>query len=431
MTRSHTLWPLALAIVLIATVPSRTATSQKLEVAVKDRANAYASLAANGHFAAMAWGASAKEATDIYVAVSRDGGRAFGAPTRVAGDARLAGEQPPRVALVPRAGRAPSIVVVWTANASAGTRLLSSRSDDEGRTFSTPASLPGSDAGGNRGWESIATTGPGDVVALWLDHRETASGRRSGAPMNHAEHQHLESGQPPSDGVARAQLSKLWFARLGGAESPKALTGGVCYCCKTTIATDSSGAIYAAWRHVYDGNIRDIAFTRSSDNGRSFTPPLRVSDDNWVLDGCPENGPAMVVDQARRIHIVWPTLVPGATRTSEPTLALFYAMSVDGKRFSARQRIPTDGVPRHPQMIVAPSGELIVAWDEQARGTRNIAVARGSIDGKGVARFVRLPAGDSTRAEYPVLASAGDTTLVAWTSGSVGQTVLRVERLMN
>ena len=49
--------------------------------------------------------------------------------------------------------------------------------------------------------------------------------------MNHAEHQHLESGQRPSDGVARAQLSKLWFARLGHTESAKALTGGVCYCC--------------------------------------------------------------------------------------------------------------------------------------------------------------------------------------------------------
>jgi hypothetical protein len=212
-------------------------------------------------------------------------------------------------------------------------------------------------------------------------------------------------------------------------ESPKALTGGVCYCCKTTIATDSSGAIYAAWRHVYDGNVRDIAFTRSSDNGRSFAPPLRVSDDNWVLDGCPENGPTMVVDEARRIHIVWPTLVPGARPTSEPTLALFYAMSADGKQFTARQRIPTDGVPRHPQMIVAPTGELIVAWDEQAKGTRRVALARGSVDGKGVARFVKLPIGDSTRAEYPVLASVGDTTLVAWTSGSVGQTVLRVERV--
>jgi hypothetical protein len=415
----------------MATTASRTATNQTLDIAVKDRANAYASLAASGPFAAIAWGATAKEATDIYVAVSRDGGRIFGAATRVAGDARLAGEQPPRIALIPRAGRTPSIVVMWTANGSAGTRLLSSRSEDEGRTFAAPVSLPGSDAGGNRGWESIATNSAGDVVALWLDHRESSSGQRTGAPMNHAEHQHLESGQRPSDGVARAQLSKLWFARLDGADSPKAVTGGVCYCCKTTIATDSNGAIYAAWRHVYDGNIRDIAFTKSVDNGRSFAPPLRVSDDNWVLDGCPENGPAMVVDGAKRIHIVWPTLVPGPTKTSEPTLALFYAASSDGKRFTPRQRIPTEGVPRHPQMIVGSNGSLMVAWDEQAKGTRRIALARGSVDAGGAANFTKLAVGDGARAEYPVLAAAGGSTLVAWTSGSVGQTVLRVERVGN
>jgi hypothetical protein len=231
--------------------------------------------------------------------------------------------------------------------------------------------------------------------------------------------------------VARAQLSKLWFARLGGVGSPKAITGGVCYCCKTAIATDSTGAIYAAWRHVYNGNIRDIAFTKSSDDGRSFAPPLRVSDDNWVLDGCPENGPSMVVDDSKRIHIAWPTLVPSATRNGEPTLALFYAMSVDGKRFTARQRIPTEGVPRHPQMVVAANGSLIVVWDEQAKGTRRIALARGSIDASGVARFVKQPIGDGVRAEYPALAVTTEGTLVAWTSGSVGQTVLRMERIAN
>jgi hypothetical protein len=431
MNRTHQAWPLVLAIVVTATVSSRSATTQKIDIAVRERANAYASLAASGQVAAIVWGATVKEATDIYVGVSRDGGRTFGTPMRVAGDARLAGEQPPRIALVPRVGRGPSIVVVWTANASAGTRLLSARSDDEGRTFTAPAPLPGSEASGNRGWESIATNRSGGIVALWLDHRETSSGRRSGAPMNHAEHQHLESGQRPSDGVARAQLSKLWFARLGNTKSAKALTGGVCYCCKTTIATDSTGAIYAAWRHVYDGNVRDIAFTKSSDDGRSFAPPLRVSDDNWVLDGCPENGPTMIVDESKRIHIVWPTLVPGSTRSSEPTLALFYAMSIDGKRFTARQRIPTDGVPRHPQMAVDSKGSLILAWDEQAKGTRRIALARGSVDGNGVARFVKQPIGDGVRAEYPTLASTSDRTLVAWTSGSVGQTVIRMEQVAN
>src|SRR6185436_581894 len=109
MNRSHTLWPLVVGVVLIATTSPRTATNQTLDIAVKDRANAYASLAASGPFAAIAWGATAKEATDIYVAVSRDGGRTFGAATRVAGDARLAGEQPPRIALIPRAGRTPAI----------------------------------------------------------------------------------------------------------------------------------------------------------------------------------------------------------------------------------------------------------------------------------------------------------------------------------
>jgi len=94
--------------------------------------------------------------------------------------------------------------------------------------------------------------------------------------MQHAEHQHLASGQKPADGVARAQLSKLMFARLDRFDSSRQLTGGVCYCCKTAIATDATGGVYTAWRHVYEGNVRDLAFTKSSDSGRTFAPPIRA-----------------------------------------------------------------------------------------------------------------------------------------------------------
>jgi hypothetical protein len=222
----------------------------------------------------------------------------------------------------------------------------------------------------------------------------------------------------------------LFFSRLGGADSAHAITGGVCYCCKTAIATDATGGVYAAWRHVYDGNVRDVAFTKSTDGGRTFTSPVRVSNDNWVLDGCPENGPAIAVDAGARVHIVWPTLIPGATSASEPTPALFYAMSQDGRRFTARQRIPTQGVPRHPQISLGRSGDLVVAWDEQARGTRHVALARGTVDATGTARFTRKAIGDDVRGEYPVLATVNDATLVAWTSGSAGQTVIRAERLV-
>jgi len=397
-------------------------------LAVPDRASANVSIAASGRFAAIVWAASGSGTTDVFSAVSHDGGRSFAAPVRVnqtAGDASAGGEQPPRVALTPGKG-IPGIVVVWGAKGSSGTRLLSARSKDGGASFFDERPVPGSDAAGNRGWESIAAKPNGEVVALWLDHRALASGKS--APMTHAEHMHEATGQK-MDAVARAQLSKLYFSRLDAAATAQALTGGVCYCCKTTIATGRDGAVYAAWRHVYPGNIRDIAFTMSKD-GRTFAAPVRVSDDKWAIDGCPENGPALAVDADNRIHVVWPTLVPPAAASGEPTLSLFYAVSTDGRRFTPRQPIPTEGVPRHPQLALAENGDIVVGWDEQASGTRRVVIARARPADGGTIRFVRETIDSAQRADYPVVAAADGGLVLAWTSGS-GQTVIRTMRIGN
>ena len=314
------------------------------------------------------------------------------------------------------------IVVVWTSKAASGTRLLSARSDDGGRHFSPPAPVPGTDAAGNRGWESVAVTPDGEAVALWLDHRELATGDRA---MNHGAHQH-----GASDGAARAEGSKLFFGPVSGAGTGRALAGGVCYCCKTALAAGPGGRIYAAWRHVYPGNIRDVAFTMSDDGGKTFAAPVRVSDDHWMLDGCPENGPALAVDARRRIHVVWPTVVPPTNASSEPTLALFYATSSDGRRFTPRQRIPFASVARHPQLAIGASGNLVAVWDEPAGGRRRIAMARGTVDANGVATFVRDTIDDRESATYPVVAVTIEGPLVAWTSGSMtSPAVIRVARV--
>ena len=326
MKSSMTRWLLVLAAALATGGLPRGADTGAVDVAVKGRTNGYASLAANGSFVGLAWGASTeKGVTDIYAAASRDGGRSFGPPVRVndvAGAASLSGEQPPRIALVPRSGLDASMVVVWTAKSSGGTRVLSARSDDGGRRFSASQSIAGSEAPGNRGWDSIATDREGRVVAVWLDHRELAA-TGSGTAPQHADHQHASGGGDRSDSVARAQLSKLFFGRVGSPATARPVAAGVCYCCKTTVAVGGSGAIYAAWRHEFAGNVRDVAFTMSADGGRTFAAPVRVSEDNWVLDGCPENGPSLTVDDRGRIHLAWPTLVPGPTPSSEPMLALY------------------------------------------------------------------------------------------------------------
>ena len=423
-------WIRIAALVLVASVAAagsiKALGETAIVIGVKDRASANASIATSGAFVGVAWAARTKEGvTDIYTATSRDGGRSFQVPVRVnrnAGDVSVSGEQPPRIGLIPNRGSNPSLVVMWTAKGPAGTKLVSARSINGGQSFGPAASVPGSDATGNRGWESLTIGARGEPVAVWLDHREMAARPGSGAS---GEHQHGAAMQHQTDGAAAAQLSQIFFAKVNDPAGARAIAHGVCYCCKTSVAAGPDGAIVAAWRHVYPGNIRDIALTKSSDGGRTFAAPVRVSEDNWVLNGCPENGPAVAIDQSNAIHVVWPTLVHDA-RGAE-SLALFYATSRDGQRFTKRQPIPTEGVPRHPQIAVGPSGAITVAWDEQLTGARRVVIARGSIDGGNPVRFARESVTDQA-GTYPVIASLPDGTLVAWTSGSTADSVLRVAR---
>ena len=415
---------LAIACMYSGGAPRAAGSVARTDLRVPGRGNATPSIAAEGDFVAVAWGASeASGGTDVFAATSRDGGRTFTPPVRVNdvnGDARVNGEQPPRVSV---AGH--SITVVWTAKGERGTKLLQAQSADSGRTWTKSAAVPGGDVAGNRGWENIASvpaasSGAARTFAVWLDHRELA--RQDGeVAASHHDHAAMSAGKP--DGVAMAQKSKLYVAALDGASPPVAVTGGVCYCCKTAIAAAPDGSIYAAWRHVFPGNIRDIAFTSSRDGGRTFAPPVRVSEDEWVLEGCPDDGPAMALDGDGRIHIVWPTLV---TNAGAQTIALFYATSADAKHFSPRQPIPTEGMPHHPQIAIGRDGTPLVAWDEAADGGRRAVMARVSGDAGGPPRFAREVLDDT--AIYPVVASSRSGAVIAWTSGKSPDSVIRVER---
>jgi hypothetical protein len=227
--------------------------------------------------------------TDIYLSISQDGGTSFSPPARVndaPGDARVNGEQPPRVALVPRAPGPPEVVVIWTAKGPEGTALRTARSDDGGRSFARAAVVPGTDAPGNRGWEAIAVDRAGTVHAVWLDHRRLSQ-RTSTAETTHRHGGH--HAPATADGAPMSDFSDLYVATLDG-HTPSPLTAGVCYCCKTAIAAAPGGEVYLAWRHVYPGNLRDIAFAVTSPGRPSPIEPVRVSEDRWMLQGCPTTG---------------------------------------------------------------------------------------------------------------------------------------------
>ena len=252
-------------------------------VGVPGQINEHVSVASNGAGrVAVAWSASsASDGSNIFAALSEDGGASFGPPVRVNAidrPARVNGEQPPRVTLVPRADGSSSIVVLWTARDGDSTTLSHAESHDNGRSFGPPVAILSPDVRGNRGWESMVTTRNGRVFVLWLDHRDSASTRAA-----HDAHHH--GGQAAADAVARARRSQLFVSALDGSLPPTAIARGVCYCCKTALAAGPDGSVYAAWRHVFAGSHRDIAFTMSRDGtAGTFAEPVRVSADGWQIE---------------------------------------------------------------------------------------------------------------------------------------------------
>lgn len=394
-------------------------------LSIAGRSNAHVSLASEGSVVAAVWAASAAGGeTDIMAAVSRDGGRSFTAPVRVnavAGDARVNGEQPPRITLSTERGAVPRITVVWTAKGVNGTRLHWSSSADAGRTFAPTQLVADTDAAGNRGWEAVAAAPGGRVFTAWLDHRKLAS---SGAMPSG--HQHGASATPTAstDGADMAQLSQLYVAPIDGRTPAVPVTGGVCYCCKTALVASGS-QLFVAWRHVYAGNMRDIAFSASRDAGRTFASPVRVSEDRWQIAGCPDDGPTMALDAQGRVHIVWPSVV---TEGSGPVKALFHAVSSDGKSFSPRTRVPTEGQAHHPQLSIDATGAAVLVWDETGKGVRRLAAATARADATGRLEFRRR--GPSLGVgSYPVVIPAPSGWLAAWTEGAPGSTVIRLAQI--
>lgn len=372
-------------------------------------------VAAQGSLVAAAWGASAAGKADIYLAVSRDGGLKFGPPVRVnavAGEARVSGEIAPRVAIVPgSASGVPEIAVLW--NAKDGVTMIKlARSRDGGRSFGTPQPLQTAGAAGDRGWQALAVDGRGTAHAIWLDHRGMAAAK-TGAAAHKGEH----------DGVAMAQRSGLYYASssAGGASVDRELFKGVCYCCKTAMTAAPDGTLYAAWRHVFDGNFRDMAFTASRDGGKTFSPLARINQDGWSINGCPDDGPAMAVDAKGAVHLVWPTVVGGTEG------ALLYAVSRDGRSFSAPIRVPTLGSPKpsHPQIAIDGQGRPVVAWDEVRNGVRGAAFSRMTASTFGPAQSL----GTSGPSTYPVLAVGSRGVVAVWTAGPPAQATISVRVL--
>lgn len=221
--------------------------------------------------------------------------------------------------------------------------VVMARSADGGEHWKTIGPVHNDGTQTEHGFVSLTPEQQG-VRAFWLDGREMASTEDEAHGGHGQDH---DSGGPGAMTLRTAAISAS-----GEVTDRTLLDDRVCECCGTAAAVTKNGPVIV-YRDRSENETRDIAIVRRA--GGAWTTPAIVHHDNWIIEGCPVNGPAIAA-HGNTVAVAWYT---GATEEG----AVRIAFSQDGgATFS----------PAHTIDDTFPAGRVAVMLDE--RGDRPGAI---------------------------------------------------------
>lgn len=281
------------------------------------------------------------------------------------------------------------IIAVWgAANPNPGNTysglVYYAQSFDAGKTWSKAKRLVNDMAGFDQRYFDVALMPDGEAAIIWLDNRKKTA----------------------------KEGSALYFAQTkgnNGFKNERQISEPCCECCRTDLFIDSKMNVHVLYRAIINDSIRDMVHSVSTDGGNTFSSPKKISNDNWVINGCPHTGPAMAQNQ-EGLQFTWFTAGSGT--------GVFYNHSKDnGNTFSKKDSLSTGGG-RHPQITTLKNGNILIVWDE------NFQKAKKYISRVGLQ--LRSPEGDylikdyitsdNSNSTYPVISSINnDLSIIAYT----------------
>ena len=340
---------------------------------------------------------NANSQSDVMLTRFDSEGAASGSPVTVnqqAGVATAWRGDPPSVAVAEQ-----SVYVLWTARVESegkkGADLYLSVSHDQGNSFASAVKVNDDKLPGAHGMHSLAVANDGKVYVAWLDERNV----RAPQPSKHAGGHHMESNR---------ELFIAYSTDGGKTFSPnRKVAENACPCCKTALAVSAGGTLYASWRQVLPGNFRHIAVASSTDGGASFSAPVIVSDDKWVLQGCPVSGPSLSTGADGTLKVVWYAAGEGDAP------GLYFAETRDHARtFSPRSLLMQETVKGTPA-LTATNNRAVAIWQGSVGQQPETKIRE--IGGAGAAVSV------AANAELPSGVLAKDKLFVAYIT-KVGET---------
>lgn len=260
----------------------------------------------------------------------------------------------------------------------------------DGKNWSKPIIPHRDNTQTEHGFVSLIPLSDGRLGAFWLDGRNMKNMKESDEHAPAPESMTLRYAVIDGDGKLSDETG---------------LDERVCECCQTSAALTSDGPI-AVYRDRSPTEVRDIYIVRQV-NG-DWTKPQPVFADNWEINGCPVNGPAVAAVGAR-VAVAWFTGVANAPRVK-------IAFSQDaGATFSQPIQVDDGENVGRVDTLLLPDGSALVCWLAGNAEGGAIKVRRVRADGRVGPPTVIAQTDISRSSGFPRMARLGDQVHFAWT----------------
>ena len=327
----------------------------------------------------------------VYVSRSADKGQSFNAPVvvnRIPESIYAKGENRPKIIFGPNN----EIYISWTQKLTKkrfSGHIRFSRSLDEGKSFSDPIIINDHRVVTSHRFDAMAVNKKGHIYIAWLDKRDLLAAKQEGKKYNGA---------------------ALYYALStnGGKtfNKNKKIADNSCQCCRVAMAIDNQQLPVIVWRHIFKENIRDHGIVTFSNMDKA-NKPIRLTHDNWHIEGCPHHGPAISIADDNVYHVTWFNNAPEHH-------GLFYANSSDkAVNFSKPLSVGNyDKAAAHPH-VLSLGKKVYIVWKEFDGKQASLYLIHSSNSGKSWSSNIQL-ASTSASTDHPFLINDKENVYISW-----------------
>ena len=284
-----------------------------------------------------------------------------------------------------------ALIVTWpqkTAEDTYAYDVMVARSEDGGATWRVLGPANDDKTPTEHGFVSLVREGD-NVRVFWLDGRAMAEGSDGHGADSHG----------GGDMTLRTAV-------IGTSIGPSVvLDNRVCECCGTAAVATSAGPLIV-YRDRSDAEVRDISIVRRVQS--DWTQPRTVHADDWLIAGCPVNGPAIDAWDS--------TIVLGWYTGAENNHVVRVSFSLDnGASFTAPVTIDDTWPIGRVSVLALSSDKAVVSWLDSGTGDGAVMLRCITTDGRvgPPVRAAEASVGRSTG--FPRIARAGSDIVVVWT----------------